>query len=87
VCAAIASTGFLFCFIFSPRFLEIRSFTSAREVFSLQREPPLVPVCPFQYPPLPAVLSEDSSHPQVFHEYTVKMLSIRYLRQLLIGLV
>jgi len=49
VCAAIASTGLVFCFIFSPQFPEIRSFTSAREVFSFQTEPAIVPVCPFQY--------------------------------------
>jgi len=49
MCAAIASTGLLFCFVFSPRFPEIRSFTSASEVFPPQREHSLVPVRPLQY--------------------------------------
>jgi len=42
-----------FSFLFSLRFPEIRSFTSAREVFSFQNELPLVPVCPFQYVRVP----------------------------------
>ena len=41
----------------------------------------------FQYLPSPAVLTKDGSHLQVFHKKTVKILSIRYLRQLIIGLV